>query len=149
MLKDLIQNFPKCEIPKRYGWKDRDAINLSDIGFPNICDCLNKKYTRDCEPFPSDFDSMLLYRILGGHLQFKQVHSMMAIDPTKIILGQRFIKRSRLLELIDEPNSQPIRAVKVGEYVVIHDGHHRLALKYLRKARIYAKIKTYGYYEGE
>lgn len=146
MIRELIENLPKCEIPERYGWKDRDAIDLADIGFPNICDCLNKKYTRNCEPFPADFNSMLLYRILGGHLTFKTVHTMMKIDPTKIILGQRYIKRSRLLELVDEPNVEPIRSVKIDNYVIVHDGHHRLALKYLRKARIYAKMKHWNYH---
>jgi hypothetical protein len=147
MIRDLIKNLPKCEIPKRYGWKDRDAIDLKDLGFNNVCDCLNKKYTRECEPFPQDFDAMLLYRILGGYLEHKWVHKIIRVNPSKIILGQRYIKRSRLLELLDEPNDEPIRAVQIGEYRIIHDGHHRLALKSLRKSKIYAKLKTYYYEE--
>lgn len=145
MIKQLIANLPQCEIPRRYGWRDRDAIDLKDIGYTNVCDCLNKAYTRECDPFPQDFDSMLLYRILGGYLKFRWKHAFLDTDPTRIILGQRYVKRSRLLELLDKPNSTPIRGVKIGDYTIVHDGHHRVALKHLRKSRVYARIKEYYY----
>jgi hypothetical protein len=148
MIRDMIETLPKCKIPKQYGWKDRDAVDLKDLGFINISDCLNKRYTRDCDPFPQDFDSMLMYRILGGHLKYKWVHKIIEVDVDRIILGQRYVKRNRLLELLDEPNEEPIRGVQIGDYRIIHDGHHRLALKRLRKSRIYAKLKTY-YYEDK
>jgi hypothetical protein len=144
-IRDKIDKLTPCELPKRYGWKDRGGIDLKELGFIYTSDCLNKKYTRECDPFPPDFDSMLLYRILGGHLKYKWQHAFIDVDPERLILGQRYVKRSRLLSLLEEPNVEPIRGVQIGRHIIIHDGHHRLALKRLRNSKVYARIKVYHY----
>jgi len=131
-----IEALPTYKIPERYKWSRKVALDLEDIGFVNICDCLNKQKLETIGEPPADFDMDLFKK-----KKIKRVvWSFIKIEPEYFICGQRYLDKARLLEILVDPNPEHVRMLKVGKYIVCQDGHHRAAKKYLKNQRVYTKL---------
>lgn len=137
--RDYIESLPVYEMPKKYGWRYNDALSVEDIGFPYVSDCLHKKYTNESENFPPEFDTSLLYRLFYRRAKTKTRYGFIDIDPKRIIMGQRYIGKGRLLQILEDSNPEPIVMSKIGDFHINRNGHHRLCLNFIRKRRAYVK----------
>lgn len=138
-VEDYIKALPTYRIPERYGWDAVEGVSLEDLNFFNICDCVHKQYGNQIEPFPAGFDKKFFNRAQVK----KKTLEYVEIDPKFMIMAQRYLDKERLLELNLEGYSKPITLIKVGVYFLVKNGHHRLAVHFIRGRRlILANIHT-------
>ena len=136
-LKEYVKALPEHKIPEHYRWGETIGISLKDLHFPNICDCLHKNYANKVEPFPSDFDITFFNK---AQIQ-RYVVEYVEIKTSSFIMAQRFLDKERLLDLLDlKEVLKPIDIIRVKNYNIVFNGHHRLAIKYMKSQRIIARV---------